>query len=1169
MRQKVRATFLVLIALLLTSATPPSIDGKLSTFHTTALRFELNQGQTDSQVMFISRGSNYTLFLTPSEATLRLAKRAPQGSVVRMQFGDGRNIPRITGVEELPGKTNYFIGNDPQKWQTNVPAYAKVRYDDVYPGVDLLFYGNDGYLEHDFIVKSGADPAKIVFTVDGGKVAVNKNGDLIIGENNVRFQKAVIYQQIHGIRREVSGGFAVRDDGGVGFTVGKYNAAEPLIIDPVFVYSSYLGGGEDENRGSNSEIKRADIAADASGNTYVIGTTESSDFPTANGVQNAAAGSRCSATTPTVPPVLIPVPCPEAFVVKLSPTGSIIYSTFLGGSGLERGYGIAIDSSGSVYVAGRTQSDDFPTVNALSHTLRGGEDAFIARLNSEGSALIFSTYFGGSSPDDAVAIAVDSAGNACVVGETQSRDLPTTAAFQSAFGGGGYDAYVAKISPGGSSIIYASYLGGRGEDDVEDVAVDLSGNALVVGVTNSTDFPTTSPLQPSFRGVIDATVVKLGPTGQLIGSTYLGGSGPDYATAVALSSDGQIYVTGITESSDFPVANELRKAGSNFGTDAFVTKFDPTLSSILYSTYLGGSGEDIPYGIAVDAAGNVHLAGTTTSTDFPTVSAIQASRNGVRDAFLVTLNPSGSQFIYSSYLGGSNLDYAFGIAVDPAGNRYLTGMTLSTDFPTVFPFQPLNHEHRDAFVLKITGSVPAFTLRNGELMSWMALGSADSIFVGYTRIQPATGQTPPAGLAIFNFRKENVVVSEATVPPSPLVQNGRVFVEVNGGVNTGLAIANPGSDPASISFFFTDANGQDFGQGTINIPAQGQIARFVNEAPFNGGAPIAGTFTFSSSRPVAVIALRGFTNERSDFLITTLRVAGLSPVSASLIIPHFADGGGWTTQLALVNPTDEPLSGFVEFLGQDQPAEPGQPVTLTVDGQTASRFTWSIAPRSSRQLKTSGASPGTRTGWVLITPATNSKAPSGLGIFSFRDRGVTVTEAGVAAMSSAAAFRVYSETSGNLAVGEPDSIRTGIAVANPSDSPVMVTFELADERNPGTPILSTSSIPPRGHIAMFLEQIFGFQRLRIPFKGLVRISTNAASGISVVGLRGRYNERAEFLITSLAPATEGAPTPGTDLYFPHFVRGGGYSTQFVVFNGSAGETSGSLRFFSQSGQPIP
>jgi hypothetical protein len=246
-----------------------------------------------------------------------------------MQFGDGRNIPRITGVEELPGKTNYFIGNDPQKWQKNVPAYAKVRYDDVYPGVDLLFYGKDGYLEHDFIVKSGADPAKIVFTVDGGKVAVNKNGDLIIGENNVRFQKAVIYQQIHGIRREVSGGFAIRDDGGVGFTVGKYNAAEPLIIDPVFVYSSYLGGGEDENRESNSEIKRAGIAADASGNTYVIGTTESSDFPTANGAQNTASGSRCTATTPTVPPILIQVPCRKRSWSSLAPPGPSSIRLFL------------------------------------------------------------------------------------------------------------------------------------------------------------------------------------------------------------------------------------------------------------------------------------------------------------------------------------------------------------------------------------------------------------------------------------------------------------------------------------------------------------------------------------------------------------------------------------------------------------------------------------------------------------------------------------------------------------------------------------------------------------------------------------------------------------------------------------------------------------------------
>jgi len=344
----------------------------------------------------------------------------------------------------------------------------------------------------------------------------------------------------------------------------------------------------------------------------------------------------------------------------------------------------------------------------------------------------------------------------------------------------------------------------------------------------------------------------------------------------------------------------------------------------------------------------------------------------------------------------------------------------------------------------------------------------------------------------------------------------------------------------------------------------------LNEEPFNGVSSIFGTFTFSSSRPVAVIALRGLTNERSEFLITTLPVSGLSALSGSLIIPHFADGDGWTTQLELVNPTDEPLNGFLEFFAQNRLSDPGQPVTLTVDGQTASRFSWSIAPRGSRQLKTSGSSPTTRTGWVLITPATSSKTPSGVGIFSYRNRGITVTEAGITAMANAAAFRMYSEASGNFATGEVGSIQTGIAVVNPSESPVPVVFDLIQESGIGIPTTPVYFIPPRGHLAMFLNQITGFGSLRLPFKGLMRISTNSASGISVFGLRGRYNERGDFLVTSLTPANEGAPALLTELIFPHFARGGGYSTQFVVFNGStAVRMSGSLGFFSQSGQVIP
>ena len=498
------------------------------------MHFEVNHGQSDPQVKFISRGRGYNLFLTSTEAVLLLSRGAVRREtetirdqrplILRMKLTNSNSNPKVTGLEELSGKANYFIGNSPRMWRTNVPVYAKIQYKNVYPGVDLVFYGSEENLEYDFIVAPGYDPGVIAFALDGAeKLDLDANGDLVIGNSaeGIRFQKPLIYQESGGTRDEVAGGYLLNRHGEIGFFVAEYDASKPLIIDPVFVYSSFLGGSGVENSGSGSDARRADIAADADGNTYLIGTTDSIDFPTVNSVQTAAAGLNCSSSTPAAPPTAPPSPplpppvagpCPEAFVVKLSPTGSVIYSTYLGGSRLERGFGIAVDASGSVYVTGRTQSEDFPTVNALRSTLRG-EDAFVSKLNSDGSRLIYSTYLGGSNSDSGIGIAVDSAGAASIAGETQSRDFPTRDPFQSTFGGGIFDSWVAKLNAAGSSFVYATYLGGSGEDDAEDIVMDSSGSVYVAGVTNSSNFPTVNPLQPSMAGVADAFVTKLTATG--------------------------------------------------------------------------------------------------------------------------------------------------------------------------------------------------------------------------------------------------------------------------------------------------------------------------------------------------------------------------------------------------------------------------------------------------------------------------------------------------------------------------------------------------------------------------------------------------------------------------------------------------------------------------------
>ena len=447
--------------------------------------------------------------------------------------------------------------------------------------------------------------------------------------------------------------------------------------------------------------------------------------------------------------------------------------------------------------------------------------------------------------------------------------------------------------------------------------------------------------------------------------------------------------------------------------------------------------------------------------------------------------------------------------------------------------------------------VSSFTISNRGALSLTTPGGSGPTVVGSGRIQPSPGSTTPSGLAIFGFRQNSVLVTEAAVPASPAIRSGRIFAEVNGAVNTGLAIANPNNQPANISFLFTDADGQNFGQGNTTIAAGGQIAAFLDQSPFNSGHGVLGTFTFNSDVPVAAVALRGFTNERSEFLITTMAVAPLTAaIGETVIFPHFADGGGWRTQIVLVNPTDEAISGTVQFIARDVPN------TLS---------SYAIPPRSSRRFETSGVGPAVQVGSVWITPAANSKTPSGFGIFSFMSAGVTVSQAGVPASPAGSAFRLYVEASGEN--GAVNSIQTGMAIANASAAPANVNFELLTLNGVPTGLVGTTSIPESGHVAMFLNQIPGFSNVPIPFQGVLRVSTNAASPVSVTGLRGRYNERGDFLITTTPPINESTSLPA-ELFVSHLVDAGGYVTQFILLNGSSTASSGVLRLSSQTGQPL-
>jgi len=697
----------------LSEAAAPQI---MDTYGRLPLMFEVNRGQTDSQVKYLSRGRGYGLFLTPGEVVLvarkshikqsassnRLASRykktahaeSTTPTIVRMRLVGPNPAPGVIGVEQLPGRNHYFIGNNPNKWIRNIPQYARVKYGGIYPGVDLIFYGNQKQLEYDFVVNPGADPGVIRIKFAGmDKLSLDDNGNLVlqIGNDRIIMRAPVIYQEINNEKQRVAGHYLLCKTGEVGFNVAPYDIGKPVVIDPVLVYSTYLGGSSSESGNG--------ITLDADGNAYVTGSTSSSNFPMAASTpfQDYNKGGS------------------DAFVTKLNSEGTaLVYSTYLGGSGNDEGLGIAVDISGNAYVTGSTYSNDFPkagTPAPFQGTLSGGSgsDAFVTKLNSEGTALVYSTYLGGGSNDYGQGIAVDSPGNAYVTGYTDSSNFPMVAGdtpFQDS-NKGGSDVFVTKINSEGTELDYSTYLGDSSNDYGQGIAVDSSGNAYVTGYTDSSNFPMVAgdtPFQDSNKGGSDVFVTKINSEGtELDYSTYLGGSSNDYGKGIAVDSSGYAYVTGYTfytYSSHFPTAGTPFQDSNEGGSDAFVTKLNSEGSALLYSTFLGGSGDDEGLGIAVDSDNNVYVTGSTLSTDFPTENSVQSTKSVSYDAFIARFDSTGSTLLYSSYLGGNSEDYGKGISVDSSGNAYVTGSTDSTDFPTKNPVQANKGVGSDAFITK-------------------------------------------------------------------------------------------------------------------------------------------------------------------------------------------------------------------------------------------------------------------------------------------------------------------------------------------------------------------------------------------------------------------------------------------------------------------------------------
>jgi hypothetical protein len=890
-----------------------SHDARLLEYRSLPLGFEANQGQTAEEVKFLARGNGYSLFLTGNEAVLALRKASavagpsvgqnpqvkelplspkalvgghesrtpwpqpPPPTVVRMKLVGANLKAPLVGLRQLPGKSNYFVGNDPKKWRTNVSTYAKVRYKDVYPGVDLVYHGNQGQLEYDFVVAPGADPKAISLSVaanyapretDGDgtpPLEIDRNGDLLIRTQGgeVRFQKPLVYQATGSASNSqftphhsqlVKGRYVLRDGNQVGFEVRSYDHTKRLVIDPVLSYSTYLGSSN-LSGGSNLDVGYG-VAVDSSGNAYVTGYTNSSDFPTLDSFQATNGGGQ------------------DAFVTKLNPTGSgLVYSTYLGGSGNDVGTGIVVDSSGNAYVVGSTDSTNFPTLNPFQATVAGGTDAFVTKLNPTGSALVYSTYLGGSGDDVGASIVADSSGNAYVAGLTSSTNFPTLNPFQ-ATNGGGRDAFVTKLNPTGSGLVYSTYLGGRGDDVGTSIVADSSGNAYVTGFTDSTDFPTLNPFQATSRGGNDAFVTKLNPMGSaLVYSTYLGGSGNDGGAGIAVDSSGNAYITGSTASIDFPTSNAFQASlAGNF--DAFVAKLDAAGNALVYSTYFGSY--DTGSAIAVDASGSAYVAGTVEPFPGDIHSSNAVERCGFViipnfDAFVTQLKPDGTGLVFSTCLGGDLDTAGFGIALDSSGSAYVTGCTDSATFATT----------SEAFQ------------RTGGGGDCVVFGAGDA-FV--SKISPLNATAVSLAPAAMNFSAQ-VVGTTSALQDLHVLNVGNLPLTINSiaitGTNGGDFVLQPYGNRCSIGTPLNGGGECDVGV-TFTPTAQGARTATVtvtDNAPDSPQTiPLSGTGTTASAATLSAATL-SFGNDIVGVTSAAQPLTVTSSGSANLIISTVSVAG--------------------------------------------------------------------------------------------------------------------------------------------------------------------------------------------------------------------------------------------------------------------------------------
>ncbi len=1029
--------------------TPIVQHGLLASYGKLPLVFEKNLGQTDPRVKFLSRASGYTLFLTDREAVLRLGapetddpptvpsfargttrgRRASAGAVVTFALHGSHTPTQVEGLEAQPGHSNYLIGKDPSRWERNVPLYGRVKYHDVYAGIDAVYYGNKNRLETDYIVAPGSNPNQIALDVRGAKrLRLNSNGDLVLASaaGELVLRRPIVYQVIEGARREIAANYTERGMNSIGVLLGPYDSRQPLVVDPVVDYSTYLGG-------TGGEFLYA-IAADSSGNAYITGYTTATNFPTTTG-----------SYLPTYPSGATS----DVFVTKMNPTGTaLVYSTFLGGSLSGSGHGIAVDSSGNVFVDGYTTSSDFPVTSGAYESFAPNGGVFLSELDPTGSSLLYSTYLAGNGSDNAVALALDANENAYVLGRTTSTNFPNVNAYQTSNNTNmaNPDAGTAFLSrmdftQSPPLLRYSTYLGGTAAEFPTSVAVDANYNAYFTGSTESSDFPVT---QNAYLGALnnqygDAFIAHIDTTqaggSSLVYATYFGGSSNGSGTTfdtgggIAVAPNAVAVVVGYTYSNAFPLTgNALERSSNAPNAKAFLSRMDTSLTSspataLLYSTYWGGSTSDLAFAATTDSTGNIYMTGATSDTDFTvTLGAPMSTYPGRESAFLTEFDPAGTAVLFSTYWGGGvgAGNAAYGVAVDSATppNVYFDGVT-ATNFPTTAgAFQTTfnaTNGGSDGFVVKMSPGAAAGVFASPTNLSFGNQGinssssaqnvslinntssALNNIAITFTGANPADftqtntcGETSTTNgtLAAFStctisvtFTPTNTGADSATMNIADSATTSPQLVTLSG---TGTAVA---VSPSSLSFGNQTQNTASAAQ-TVTLTNNGTTALTINSISITGTN--AGDFSQTNTCPASLAGGGGnctisvvFTPTTQAAESATLTIADTDP-SSPQTVPLSGTGTKPVSGVS-VSPTS------LSFGNQSEgTASVAQNVTLSNSGMTtltvkSISFTGTNAGDFS-ETDTCGAPTGTLTGGqsctisVTFKPTTQAAESANLSI---------------------------------------------------------------------------------------------------------------------------------------------------------------------------------------------